>query len=125
MAKSVTPLIAKMRGKALAIKPRRRVSNIPREVRRANAQRSQENQRNLQQDVEELWQKEDELVNELALKHGKSAKWMKRRVQRTTKYGQEPRKINAYNAWLHCCSLEINESKRLPRKVDNGLLTQT
>ena len=98
MVKFAAPLLTKMRKKTLSVKPRQRVNNVARSERRARALQSHDKQRCLHEDVLAIWRREDEDVEALALKHGKTVKWMKQKVRRTTKYGWDEREVSTYNA---------------------------
>ncbi|KAF8585659.1 hypothetical protein K439DRAFT_1615791 [Ramaria rubella] len=67
--------------------------------------------KSLWEDLLAYWQKENEVINELAKKHNRNEQWMHQQVCRTRNYGR-PCKVSKYHAWLHAQSLKINEDSR-------------
>ena len=103
--------LALMRKKVNRVKQRRRINNLTREQRRNNALEAAEKQRHIQKDLMAILALQKEKVNELAAKYGKTVGWMMRRLNHSTSYGGYKRAVSTYNAWIHCTSLTINDSK--------------
>ncbi|KAF8573584.1 hypothetical protein K439DRAFT_1624956 [Ramaria rubella] len=76
-----------------------------------------------QKDLQDHWRAQEALAEELAVKHGKTVKWMKEAVLRVGKYGASPRKVAPHNAWLHAKSLEINPNLD-PSEKENVIALQ-
>jgi hypothetical protein len=70
--------------------------------------------RQIWNDIKAEWNRQDDVTTELATKHAKTYKWMQRKVLRLPEYGNGQRKVNAWNAYLHVQSLEINEGAVIP-----------
>ncbi|KAF8577526.1 hypothetical protein K439DRAFT_1622028 [Ramaria rubella] len=77
----------------------------------------------LWQDLQDHWHAQEALAEELAVKHGKTVKWMKKAVLHVGKYGASPRKVAPHNAWLHAKSLEINPNLN-PGEKENVIALQ-
>ncbi|HEV7736616.1 MAG TPA: hypothetical protein VGO47_04490 [Chlamydiales bacterium] len=62
----------------------------------------------LWEDIRAEWSRQEAISKELADKHGFKVDYVKKHLQRLPKFGQQ-RAVNAYNAFIHVKSLEINE----------------
>ncbi|KAF8583267.1 hypothetical protein K439DRAFT_1617586 [Ramaria rubella] len=109
--------------KVFTPKPRARVSDLSREKCQANALLAQGKHTQLWQDLQDHWHAQEALAEELAVKHGKTIKWMKEAVLHVGKYGTSPCKVAPHNAWLHAKSLEINPNLN-PGEKENVIALQ-
>lgn len=103
-------LLYKLRMKMSKPKARGRGQNLSHVDRRAAAQRRSLKEKSIWEDLRDFWACEEEKIKELAVKHGKTERWMRQHIVRGTKYGQR-RQVSKYHAWLHVRSLTINEGK--------------
>ncbi|KAH8109881.1 hypothetical protein DFH11DRAFT_1730786 [Phellopilus nigrolimitatus] len=89
-------------------KKRTKKNNLSQVQRRAAAERAAVTNKAIYADISAEWARQDEVIRELAFKHNMHFRKMKRKLLRLSTFGKA-RKVNGWNAWLHCMALKINE----------------
>ncbi|KAF8580301.1 hypothetical protein K439DRAFT_1619899 [Ramaria rubella] len=109
--------------KVFTPKPQACGSDLSREKHQANALLAEGKRTRLWQDLQDHWRAQEALAEELAVKHGKTVKWIKDAVLHVDKYGTSPCKVGPHIAWLHAKSLEINPNLDPGEKENDCIAT--
>ena len=104
--------LLQMRKRARQVRPRSRKADLAPGVAQERAQKASQRKAELNRELDEHWTRVDEFIEHIKSKYNLTRESAARKVNRTSKYGQK-RAVSAYNAYIFCRSLELNEGGQI------------